>query len=162
VTSFIAGAVPAVALWVPFNLIVRDKVPGAKMLVDASAYYPQAAIVGGWSTRADYYDKNYAVLPRIIRGWVDANDYLVANPDAALEAIQKAHYKEVPLPDLKEQYKAQKMFTSAEWRKLYADGTVTGWLQQVTDFFVRFANIQNPVPASKYFETKPYLDTVKA
>ena len=30
------------------------------------------------------------------------------------------------------------------------------------DFFVRFGNIQNPVPASQYFDTKPYLDTVKA
>ena len=28
VTSFISGAVPAVALWVPFNITVRDKVPG--------------------------------------------------------------------------------------------------------------------------------------
>ncbi|HVA41831.1 MAG TPA: ABC transporter substrate-binding protein, partial [Candidatus Binataceae bacterium] len=43
VTAFISGAVPAVALWVPFNIPVREKVPGAKKLVDASAYYPKAA-----------------------------------------------------------------------------------------------------------------------
>jgi NitT/TauT family transport system substrate-binding protein len=162
VTSFIAGAVPAVALWVPFNVIVRGKVPGAKMLVDASAYYPQAAIVGGWATRADYYEKNYEVVPRVIRGWAEANDHFIANPDATLEMLQKNHYPEVPLTDLKEQFKAQKMFTSAEWRKLYVDGTVAKWLQQVTDFFVRFGGIQNPVPATKYFDTKPYLDTIKA
>ena len=162
VTSFISGAVPAVALWVPFNIVVREKVPGAKMLVDASKYYPQAAIVGGWATRDDYYAANQDVIPRIIRGWVDANDYIIKNPDAALEALQKNNYQQVPITDLKEQYKAQKMFTSAEWRKMYADGTVTKWLQQVTDFFVRFGNIQNAVPAAKYFDTKPYLDTVKA
>ncbi|MEX1994297.1 MAG: ABC transporter substrate-binding protein [Steroidobacteraceae bacterium] len=162
VTSFISGAVPAVALWVPFNIIVRDKVPGAKMLVDASAYYPQAAIVGGWATRADYYEKNFDVIPRIIRGWVDANDYIVKNPEAALEMLQKSYYQQVPLADLKVQYKAQKMFLSGEWRRMYADGTVTNWLQRVTDFYVRFGGIQNATPASKYFETKPYLDTVKA
>ncbi len=162
VASFISGAVPAVALWVPFNIVVRDKVPHAKMLVDASAYYPQAAIVGGWATRTDYFDKNYDVIPRVIRGWVAANDYIVKNPDAALEALQKNDYPQVPLSDLKEQYKAQKTFPSGEWRRLYADGTVTKWLQQVTDFFVRFGGIQNPVPASQYFDTKPYLDTVKA
>jgi NitT/TauT family transport system substrate-binding protein len=162
VTSFISGAVPAVALWVPFNIVVRDKVPGAKMLVDASKYYPQAAIVGGWATRDDYFAANADVFPRIIRAWVEANDYIVANPDAALDALQKNNYQQVPITDLKEQYKAQKMFTSREWRRMYADGTVTKWLQQVTDFFVRFGNIQNPVPASKYFDTKPYLDTVKA
>lgn len=162
VTSFISGAVPAVALWVPFNIPVKEKVKDAKMLADASAYYPKAAIVGGWATRDDFYPKNQATCANIIRGWAEANDYMIAHSDAALDALQKNHYKEVPLSDLKEQYKAQKMFTSKEWRKLYADGTVTTWLQQVTDFFVRFGGIQNPVPASKYFDPKLYLETVHA
>jgi NitT/TauT family transport system substrate-binding protein len=160
VTSFISGAVPAVALWVPFNIPVRDKVPGAKMLADASAYYPKAAIVGGWAVREDYYGKNRAECANIIRGWAEANDYMIANPDAALDALQKHHYQQVPLSDLKEQFKAQKMFTSKDWKKLYSDGTVTNWLQQVTDFFVRFGGIQNPVPASKYFDPKLYLETI--
>jgi NitT/TauT family transport system substrate-binding protein len=162
VTSFISGAVPAVALWVPFNITVKAKVPGAKMLVDASAYYPKAAIVGGWAASEAFFAKNRPVCANIIRGWSEANDYLVANPDAALDALQKARYQQVPLAELKEQYGAQKMFTSSEWRKLYADGTVTGWLQQVTDFFVRFGNISNPVPASKYFDPSLYLETTKA
>jgi NitT/TauT family transport system substrate-binding protein len=54
------------------------------------------------------------------------------------------------------------MFTSAEWKKLYADGTVTTWLQQVTDFFAGVANIQNPVPASTYFDPKLFLATAGA
>ncbi len=162
VTSFISGAVPAVALWVPFNLTVKAKVPGARMLADASAYYPKAAIVGGWAARDDYYAKNRAVCANIIRGWAEANDYVIAHSDAALEALQKSHYPQVPLSELHEQYKAQKMFTAAQWRTLYSDGTLTGWLQQVTDFFVRFGNISNAVPASKYFDASLFLDTVKA
>ena len=51
---------------------------------------------------------------------------------------------------------------NVEWRKLYADGTATRWQQQVTDFFVRFGNISNPVPASTYFDAKLYMDTIKA
>jgi len=162
VTSFISGAVPAVALWVPFNVPVREKVKGAKMLADASAYYPKAAIVGGWAARDDYYAKNRAVCANIIRGWAEANDYFIANPDNALDQLQKNHYQQVPITDLKEQFKAQKMFTSKDWKKLYADGTVTNWLQQVTDFFVRFGGIQNPVPASQYFDPKLYLETLGA
>jgi NitT/TauT family transport system substrate-binding protein len=162
VTSFISGAVPAVALWVPFNVTVKEKVTGAKMLVDASAYYPKAAIVDGWATREDFYAKNRAVCANVIRGWAEANDYMISATDSALDDLQKKHYQQVPLAELKDQYKAQKMFTSAEWRKLYADGTVTGWLQQVTDFFVRFGNIANAVPASKYFDPSLYLETVKA
>lgn len=162
VTSFISGAVPAVALWVPFDVTVRQKVPNARKLVDASAFYPKAAIVGGWATRNDYHEKNRAVLQQVVRGWVEANDHLLSKTDAALEVLQKNHYPQVPLPDLHEQFKASKYFSSAEWRGKYADGTVTGWLQQVTDFFVASANITNAVPAAQYFDAKLYQDVVKA
>jgi NitT/TauT family transport system substrate-binding protein len=161
VTSFISGAVPAVALWVPFNVTVRDKVAGAKKLVDASAYYPQAAIVSGWAASNEFHAKNREVLQRVIRAWSEGNDMLVNKTDEALTILQKDQYKTVPLPDLKEQFGAQKVFSGADWRKQFADGTVTKWLQQVTDFFVKFGNIQNPTPASQYFDPKIYLDTVK-
>jgi NitT/TauT family transport system substrate-binding protein len=162
VTSFISGAVPAVALWVPFNIAVREKVQGAKKLVDAGAFYPKAAIVGGWAAREDYYAQNRDTCAKVVKGWVEANDYFIANPQEALVALQKENYSQVPLSDLKEQYEAQKMFTSAEWKKLYADGTVTNWLQQVTDFFAAVASIPNPVPASRYFDPKLFLDTAGA
>ena len=162
VTSFISGAVPAVALWVPFNITVRDKVPGAKKLVDAGAFYPKAAIVGGWAARNDYYEQNREVCARLVKGWIEANDYFIANPDAALTSLQKNNYSQVPIGDLREQYAAQKMFASAEWKKLYADGTVTTWLQQVTDFFASVANSPSPVPASTYFDPKLFLSTAGA
>jgi NitT/TauT family transport system substrate-binding protein len=162
VTSFVSGAVPAVALWVPFDVTVRQKVQGARKLVDASAFYPQAAIIGGWATRADYYEKNRNVIQQLIGGWAEANDHLLSKTDEALESLQKSQYQQVPLPDLKEQFKASKYFKAAEWRTMYQDGTVTKWLQQVTDFFAQTGNIPNPVPASTYFDPKPYLDVVKA
>ena len=40
--------------------------------------------------------------------------------------------------------------------------TFTKWLQQVTDFFVENAQIQNPVAASQYFDPKLFLDALKA
>lgn len=163
VTSFISGAVPAVALWVPFDVTVKAKTKGAKKLVDASAYYPQAAIVGGWAARNDYYDKNKETCANIIRGWQEANDYLIGpKSEEAVAALQKTQYPQVPLDQFREQFKASRYFTSAEWRKYYSDGTVTKWLQQVTDFFVKFGKIQNPVGADKYFDPKLYLDTIKA
>src|SRR5690242_15910850 len=72
VTSFISGAVPAVALWVPFNITVRDKVPDALKLADASAYYPKAAIIGGWAAANDYFAANRATLAKLIKGWSEA------------------------------------------------------------------------------------------
>ncbi|MEJ8859614.1 ABC transporter substrate-binding protein [Variovorax robiniae] len=161
VTSFISGAVPAVALWSPFDVTVRQKVPNARKLVDASAYFPQAAIMGGWAARNDYYEKNKPVLKKIIAAWVPVNDYIVNTPDAAAEALQKAQYKDVPLPEFKEAFKASKYYSSPDWRTKYADGTAARWLQQVTDFFVANANIGNPVKAEQYFDASLFAEVVK-
>ncbi|RYF15561.1 MAG: transporter substrate-binding domain-containing protein [Comamonadaceae bacterium] len=162
VSSFISGAVPAVALWVPFDSVIKKQLPNARRLIDASSFFPQAAIMGGWAARNDYYDKNQPVIRKLIAGWADANALITGKPDEAAEMLQKTQYQDVPLPDFKEQFKASKYYTNAEWRQRYQDGTVTKWLQQVTDFFVSTANIQNAVKAQDYFDPKPFLETVKA
>ena len=162
VTSFISGAVPAVALWVPFNIRVREQVPAAVKLDDASSYYPEAAIISGWAAGNAYFENNQDVLKRIISAWVPANDFLVAQPDEALAILQENYYDTVPLSDLKEQYQAQRVFTSIEWRELYEDGTLTTWLNQVTDFFVETGGISSPVTAEEYFEPELYLEVVQA
>lgn len=161
VTSFIAGAVPAVALWAPFDSAVRQKVPGARKIVDASAFYPQAAIMGGWAARNDYFEKNRPVLVSLIKAWAEANQYIVANPDQAAETLQKLQYQDVPLAEFKEQFKATKYYSNAEWVTRYQDGTAAKWLQQVTDFFVQSAKIENAVPADRYFDPKLFLEAVK-
>ena len=161
VTSFVSGAVPAVALWVPFDTIVKQKVPNARKLVDASAYYPQAAIMGGWAASNDFYEKNKPALAQLVAAWAEANDAIVANVDAAAEMLQKTQYKDVPLAEFREQFKQSKYYSSAQWRTKYTDGTVTRWLQQVTDFFVQAGNIANPVPATKYFDPQLFMQTIK-
>jgi NitT/TauT family transport system substrate-binding protein len=160
VTSFISGAVPAVALWVPFNVTVRDKVPGAIKLTDASAYYPQAAIIDGWAAANDYYEPNKETLVKLIKGWAEANDYIVTNSNEAMSALQKGHYSQTPLADINESFKAQKMLSSHDWKRLYSDGTVTNWLQQSTDFFMANGGIKDFTPASKYFDPSLYLKTI--
>jgi NitT/TauT family transport system substrate-binding protein len=162
VTSFVSGAVPAVALWTPFDQTVKKHVPGARKISDASAFFPQAAIMGGWAARNDFYDANKPLLAKLIAAWAEVNDKLLADFDGGAEQLQKAQYKDVPLADFKESIRMSKYYTSAEWRTRYADGTVTKWLQQVTDFFAVAGNIAKPVPASSYFDPQLYLQTVKA
>ena len=162
VTSFVSGAVPAVALWVPFDQTVRKQVPGARKISDASKFFPKAAIVDGWAARNDYFDGHQPVLEKIIAAWAEVNDAMLANFDAAAKTLQETQYKEIPLADFKEAMSYSKYYTSAEWRTRYVDGTVTKWLQQVTDFFVKVGNIQSPVPASTYFDPKLYEKVIKA
>lgn len=161
VTAFVSGAVPAVALWVPFDSVVRQRVPGARKLIDASAFFPEAAIMGGWAARNDYFDKNRDVLVKVIAGWAEANAQITGQPEASAEMLQQTQYKEVPLADFKEQFKASKYYSNAEWITRYRDGSVTKWLQQVTDFFVANARIQNAMAAHQYFDAKLFLETVK-
>jgi NitT/TauT family transport system substrate-binding protein len=160
VASFIAGDVPAVALWVPFNITVREKLPDAIKLVDASAFYPQSAVVGGWVAREDFYADNKDVFARIIRGWAEANDYMVRNGAAAADGLQKNHYKQAAVSDITEALRAQKMFSSREWKRLYSDGTVTKWLQQVSDFFMTDAGMAAQQSAKDYFDPSLYLATI--
>jgi len=159
VTAFIAGAVPAVALWVPFNLQVEQNVPGAKMLVDASKYYPQAAIVDGWAARDDYFTANGEVLRRFLHGWIAANDALLGDPEKSLAIINK-QYDGISAVQMQTMYKAEKVFTSKRWASLYKDGTVTKWLQHVTDVYVALGAMQNPTPAATYFDPNLYLGIV--
>ena len=86
--SFISGAVPAVALWVPFNIAVRDQVAGAKMLVDASKYYPEAAIVSGWAADNAFIESKSDIVKKVIQTWIPANDYLVEKPDEAVQTLR--------------------------------------------------------------------------
>ncbi|MGT2436365.1 ABC transporter substrate-binding protein [Bradyrhizobium betae] len=158
VKAFITGDVAAVALWVPFNIAVREALPDAVKLVDASAFYPQSAVLGGWAARTDYHAGNRDVLKRIVRAWADANDTMVRNP-AAVEALQ-AHYNTSRPADIIEAFKAQKLYSSREWKRLYADGTVVKWLQQVSDFFMTDAGVTGAERASDYFDTQLYLSAV--
>ena len=59
-----------------------------------------------------------------------------------------------------EALKAQQMFSSREWKRLYSDGTVTKWLQQVSDFFMTEAGEQKSTPATEYFDPSLYLATL--
>lgn len=53
------------------------------------------------------------------------------------------------------------MYSSREWKRLYSDGTVVKWLQQVSDFFMADAGVTNAKPATEYFDPSLYLATIQ-
>ena len=157
VTAFIAGAVPAISLWVPFNVSIKAKAPTARMLFDASRY-PPATIVDGWAALNDFHEKNKDVLKRIIRAWIPANDYLVDKPQEALKVLHEKYYKNLSWEDMQEMHKAARWYRSNEWTKYYQDGSAAKWLNQVTTFNLEVGAIQNPMMADKYFDPSAYLE----
>jgi NitT/TauT family transport system substrate-binding protein len=161
VNAFINGTVPAVVLWVPFNIAVREKLPQAKKILDAGAYYPSAAVVGGWATTNAYFNSNKPILSRIIRTWIEGNDMLIARSNESLDVLHKTYYPQVPDRDLREQFGAMRVFPTPVWRRLYTSGTIVEWLQQVTDFYTRVGKIENPLTAAQYFDPSIFLSVVK-
>ena len=141
----------------------KQKVPGAKKLVDASAYYPKAAIVGGWAARNDFYDEEPARrCARSSRGWAEANDCMIAQlRRGRSRRCRRSTTRKCRSPTFKEQFKALEVLHLGRVAQAVRRRHGHRWLQQVTDFFVALGNIQNPVPASKYFDPKLYLETVK-
>jgi NitT/TauT family transport system substrate-binding protein len=160
VAAFVSKAVPAIALWIPHNNLVKERSPSARMLADASAYFPEAAIIDGWVARKGFYEKNKPVLARIVSAWARANDLMVIEPERAIGILHDKYYSRVSLDELRSEFGAQKVYSSQEWQRLYRDGTVTNWLQRITNFYISFAAIRTPIPAAEYFDPSIYLDAV--
>jgi NitT/TauT family transport system substrate-binding protein len=161
VTAFIAGAVPAVSLWVPFNIPVRSKAPAARMLVDGSGL-PNATIVDGWAARNDFYDNKKDVLRRFIKAWITANDLIIGDPKQALQVLQTKFYPKLSSAEVEEMYKVTRWYPTREWAQYYRDGSAAKWLNQVTNFNVEVGAIQNPIMAEQYFDPKLFLEVAGA
>jgi NitT/TauT family transport system substrate-binding protein len=54
-----------------------------------------------------------------------------------------------------------RVFPTAVWGRLYSNGTITEWLQQVTDFYTRIAKIENPLTAAQYFDPSIFLSVIR-
>jgi len=161
VTAFIAGAVPAVATWVPFDVQIKARKKDAKMLYDGSKF-PDAAIVDGWAARNDFHEKNKDVLVRFIRAWIPANEFIVNKPKETIEYLHAKKYSDLARGDVEEMYEAAKFYPTAEWAKYYGDGTAVKWLNQVTNFNVAVGAIENPIMADKYFDPSLFLQAAKS
>jgi NitT/TauT family transport system substrate-binding protein len=151
VTAFIAGAVPACALWVPYNTSVRDRLPNARKLFD-STDYEKAWVADGWAARNDFHTNQRDVLKRFIRAWAVANDMAVNKVHESLDFLHENHYSMLSRNDVQEMRDAARYYDLEKWARLYRDGTVAGWLDQVTRFNVEVGAIENPLSASDYFD----------
>ncbi|MEW6263211.1 MAG: ABC transporter substrate-binding protein [Thermodesulfobacteriota bacterium] len=161
VAAFISGAVPVVCTWVPFDVQIRDKVQGAKLISSAKEFYPKSAIMGGWVAANKYHETKKDVLKKIIKAWAKANDELMAKTDESLKLIHSKAYSNIPFSDIETAWKSEKCETSKDWVKLYQDGTAAKWIGQVTQVFVEIGSISKWVDPKGFFDTSLYLEVIK-
>ena len=158
VSAFIGGAVPAVATWWPFNAQILAQVPSARILTQASDYYPEAAIMGGWVANTAFYDANRDVLVNLAKAWLEANDLLQNDTDASLARLQAEQYQNLAVEDLQSGFQLLQTFDNDEWAGLYRDGSVAQWIGQVQQVFVDIGALDSFVDPTTFVDTSIFLE----
>jgi NitT/TauT family transport system substrate-binding protein len=158
VSAFIGGAVPAVATWWPFNAQIMAQVPDARILTQASDYYPEAAIMGGWVANTAFYNANRDVLVNIAKAWLEANDLLQNDTEASLARLQAEQYQNLAVEDLQSGFQLLQTFDNDEWADLYRDGSVAQWIGQVQQVFVDIGALDSFVDPTTFVDTSIFLE----
>jgi NitT/TauT family transport system substrate-binding protein len=159
VTAFIAGAVPAVATWMPFDSSIAKSAPDAVRIADSSQF-ADASVLNGWSARNELHASDADQLRRIVRAWLPANEALVTRPQEILTTLQPTRYREFTLAQLQSQYDACHWRPAADWAARFSVGSVTQILDQVTAFNVAVGAFTDPLPAATYFDPSPLQDVL--
>jgi NitT/TauT family transport system substrate-binding protein len=155
--AFISGAVPAVALWAPFDAQVKEQRPEAKMIDSAINYYPdKLAIVGGWVANSDFFDKNPDVLEAVTRAWMKANADIVADPAGSVEIAHRQATDLMSLEQYETIFEAAGWLSNEEWSKNFSDGTAQKWVGDLERLFVDMGALKDYVEPSTFFDTSIY------
>lgn len=162
VSAFIGGAVPAVATWWPFNAQILAQVPEARLVATAGDYYPDAAIMGGWVANTAFYNANRDVLVDIAKAWLEANDILENDTEAALRRLQQEQYPNLEVEDLLSGFDLLQTFDTTPWFERYQDGTVEQWIGQVQQVFVDIGALDTFVEPSTFFDASIFLEAYES
>ena len=162
VQAFNSGGVDAVALWVPFDLRVKENVKGAKM-IDSAKNYKNAAVADGWIANNDWYAKNQGTIKKLIKGWLETNKAFRADPAGSLKAVYDVAYKDdAKLSDIQHQVKYQTDYTNDEWVKHYQNGDVLSAVGEAEKAYVELGGVPTYVDPKKFFDTSLFLDVAKS
>lgn len=160
VQAFVSGSVDAVALWVPFDLRLKEGAPDAKE-IDHAGNYPDAGVVDGWIANNTWFEQNQDVAKQIVRAWLKANQDFTDDPDGSLETVHQVAYDgEATLEDLKYQKEFQEDYTNEEWGAAYESGDVLDWVGQAEKAFVALGGVPEYVEPSEFFDTSLFLEVL--
>ncbi len=157
VQAFVAGSVHAIALWVPFDLRIKESRPGSTM-IDNAGNYPEVQIADGWIANNAWYEKNPDTIIKLIKGWLATNKAFRADPDGSLKKVHETWYaKDATLTDLQHQIKFQGDFTNEQWVAHYKSGAVVQWVGDVERIFVEIGGVPTYVDPKTFFDTSLFL-----
>jgi hypothetical protein len=150
------AAVPASTRGAPFNVSVKAKAPKAKMC--STLAYPSATIVDAWDgRRATFHEKQKDVLKRIIGSFQPTT---ISLPPEKRRDLAAEVLFEPRSPEDTEMHKAARRYSAGQG--IFADGSATKWLNQVTNFNVEVGATKNPIILKITFDPSIYLEVLTA
>ncbi|MCW2760685.1 MAG: hypothetical protein JWR85_886 [Marmoricola sp.] len=162
VQAFIAGQVPAVALWVPFDLRVNESGKGAKE-IDNAGNYADAGVGDGWIANNDWYDANQPTVKKIIGAWLKVNKAYREDPEGSLKKVHEIAYKDAAeLSDLEHQVEFQRDYTNEDWLKAYENGDVLKWVGDAEQAYVELGGVPKYVDPKEFFDTSLFIEAAKS
>ncbi len=162
VQAFIGGSVPAVALWVPFDLRVKEAGIGAKEIDDAGNH-PEAGVGDGWIANNDWYASNQDTVKKIIGAWLKVNESYRNDPEGSLKKVHELAYKDAAkLSDLQHQVEFQKDYTNEEWLQAYENGDVLTWVGDAEKAYVELGGLPKYVDPKEFFDTSLFIEVAKS
>ncbi len=162
VQAFVSGKVPAVALWVPFDLRVAEAAKDAKEIDDAGNY-PDAGVGDGWIANNKWYAANKPTIKKIIGAWLEINEAYRADPEGSLKKVHEVAYKDAAsLTDLQHQVEFQEDYSNEEWLQAYENGDVLKWVGDAERAYVELGGVPEFVDPKTFFDTSLFIEAAKA
>ncbi|MCX4728753.1 aliphatic sulfonate ABC transporter substrate-binding protein [Streptomyces sp. NBC_01306] len=160
VTAFSSGQVDAAATWYPLIDTIKKKVPGLREISGTQDYYPGLTFPNVFVAQPRLASGNPALVRKVTGVLKQADDWIAGHP-AQSESVA-AGFLGLPAAQLKGSTDHVKILSSAELTKLSRNGTVDGWLDQLSDLFVQMKKLPKPEKAKDYYLGDLYASAGKA
>ncbi|MEU9187401.1 aliphatic sulfonate ABC transporter substrate-binding protein [Streptomyces sp. NPDC048484] len=148
VSAFSAGQIDGAGINYPLIDTIKQKVPDLVELAstkDTGGSFPTAFVTGGKAGPSE---------AKVVKVLQEANDWRAAHPEESVKLT--AALLKVPEDKVAADAAHVKTLTTAELVARTKDGTVAGWLDDMTDFFVSTGQLKKAPAATSFYAGDVY------
>lgn len=152
VSAFASGQIDAAGLWYPLVETIKAQVPNLVELAQDSDFEDIMAFPSAIVMRKGLAKDNPELAVRVEKVLREALDFRAEKPDETIDLVAKMSGQSAD--DLKGEAKYIKVLSSSDQEKLWEDGTLTTWLDNMGKFFVKAGKVQESdlLKPEEYFQ----------
>ena len=151
VSAFSSGQIDGAGIFYPLIDTIRKKVPDLVEVASTEKIggnFPTAFVAGNKVDRATEV--------KVVRVLQEANDWRAAHPEESITAAAKL--LKVPAATVKADASHVRTLTTADLVAKTKDGTIAGWLDGMSDFFVSTGQLDKAPEADSFYAADVYTE----